>query len=333
MGLSNVQYDEIMRHYGRIQSRNRKIHEARIEEVYSKLPGIIEFEDEMRRISVNRAKALLNKEENSLEKYRHKMNELREEREALLTGGGFSADYLDEIYDCEACRDTGYVSGVKCTCMKKLEIDLLYKQSYMDQVLLRENFDTFDWSYFSEDYKIAEQGGMSLRTYMDKLVNGVIKEYLKNFDNKDSVNNIIFSGPSGVGKTFLIHCIAKELIDSRHSVVYLTADRLFDMLSGRRINRDDEDYENMYALANDCDLLIIDDLGTELNNSLTNSELFNCINDRILRNKAVIISTNLKAADIRDIYSERVASRIFSNYKYIPMYGDDLRTKKKKAGR
>ncbi len=333
MALSNVQYDEIMRHYGRIQNRNRRLHEARLEEVYSKLPGIREFEDEMRKLSVNRAKALLNKESDSLDNYKRKMNELREEREALLLGGGFSADYLEEIYDCKECRDTGYTSGVKCNCMKKLEIDLLYKQSYMNQVLLRENFDTFDWSCFSEDYKIAEQGGMSLKTYMDKLVNGVLREYLKNFDNKDSVNNIIFSGPSGVGKTFLIHCLAKELIDSRHSVVYLTADRLFDILSGRRVNRDDEDYENMYMLANDADVLIIDDLGTELNNSLTNSELFNCINDRILRNKAVIISTNLKAADIRDIYSERVASRIFSNYKYIPMYGDDLRTKRKKAGR
>lgn len=333
MALSNVQYDEIMRHYGRVQNKNRRIHEARVEEVHTKIPQIREFEDEMRRISVNRAKALLNKETNSLDAYKHKMNELREEKEALLLGGGFSADYLEEIYDCTECRDTGYANGVKCTCMKKLEIDLLYKQSYMDQVLQRENFDTFDWSYFSEDYRIAEQGGMSLRTYMDKLVNGVIKEYLNNFDNKDSSNNMMFIGPSGVGKTFLVHCIAKELIDSRHSVVYLTADRLFEILAGRRIRRDEEDYDNMYMLAYDCDLLVIDDLGTELNNSLTNSELFNCINDRILRNKATLISTNLKAADIREIYSERVASRIFSNYKCIPMYGDDLRTKKKKAGR
>lgn len=333
MALSNVQYDEIMRYYGRIQSRNRRLHEARLEEVYARLPQIKDFEDEMRRLSVNRAKALLSGEKSNFDGYKHKMNELREEKEALLLGGGFAADYLEDIYDCDNCRDTGYNNGIKCTCMKKLEIDLLYKQSYMNQVLLRENFENFDWSLFGEDYIIKEQGGISLKTYMNTLVNGVIKEYLEHFDDKDALNNIMFIGPSGVGKTYLVHCIAKALIDSRHSVIYLTADRLFDMLSGRRMNRQDEDYENMYMLAYECDLLVIDDLGTELNNSLTNSELFNCINDRILRNKATLISTNLKTADIRDIYSERVASRIFSNYKCVPVYGVDLRTKKKRAGR
>lgn len=333
MALSNVQYDEIMRHYGRIQVKNRELHERRLKEVYDTIPEIGEFEDEMRRISVRRAKELLNNEGGSPDTYKHKMKELMEEKEALLIGAGFAPDYLDEIYDCSLCRDTGYADGVKCSCMKKLEIDMLYKQSYMDNVLKRENFNTFDWECFSEDYKISEQGGMSLRTYMDKLVNGVIMEYLRDFDKKDSSNNIIFIGPSGVGKTFLIHCIAKELIDSRHSVVYLTADRLFEILAGRRVKADSGEYENMYALSYDCDLLVIDDLGTEFNNSLTNSELFNCINDRLLRNKAVIISSNLKAAEIREIYSERVASRIFTNYKFIPMYGNDLRTKKKKSGR
>lgn len=333
MALTNVQYDEIMRHYGHIQNKNRRLHEQHLKEVYERIPEINEFEDEMIKISVSRAKALLNGEKTLADTYKAKMQVLAEEKEALLTGGGFTADYMDDIYDCPECRDTGYVNGRKCRCMRKLEIELFYRQSYMDDVLKKENFDTFNWTYFKEDTKIAEQGGMSVRTYMDKVVNGVIKEYLAEFDDKNSASNIMFIGPSGVGKTFLIHCIAKELIESGHSVLYLTADRLFDMLAGKRIRRDDTDYENMYMLAYDADLLIIDDLGTELNNSLTNSELFNCINDRILRNKAVIISTNLNTANIRDIYSERVASRIFSNYKCIPMYGDDLRAIKKKTGR
>ena len=327
MTLSNIQYDEIMRHYGRVQNKNRRIHERRIEEVYNRIPQYKEYEAQIRDISVGRARALVNGCEASLNDYKRQMKELMEEEKELLKGAGFEPDYLDDIYDCPYCKDTGYINGEKCSCMKKLEIELLYKQSYLADVLERENFDTFNWNYFSEDYIIPEQGGISLKAYMDKLVNVVIKDYIDNFDNKEASSNLLLIGESGVGKSFLIHCIAKRLMDSSHSVVYQTAEQFFEMLSGR-ILRKDEDCENRYELAYESDLLIIDDLGTELNNSLTNSELFNCINDRLLRRKAVIISTNLMPRDMQDIYSERVASRIVSNYKCIYMYGDDIRRKR-----
>ena len=137
-----------------------------------------------------------------------------------------------------------------------------------------------------------------------------------------------FYGDTGIGKTFLSNCIAKELLDSRHSVIYFTAFQLFDILSKGVFKRDEEallSHRNIF----DCDLLIIDDLGTELSNSFTTSQLFLCINERILRQKSTIISTNLGMNQLADIYSERVLSRISSNYTLLKLFGADIRILKR----
>ena len=141
--------------------------------------------------------------------------------------------------------------------------------------------------------------------------------------------NILLYGDTGVGKTFLSHCIAKELIDTSFSVVYFTAASLFDLFAqntfGSWDSHDMDAQEHIY----DCDLLIIDDLGTELPNSFTVSQLFICLNERILRRKPTIISTNLALDDIQSIYSERTFSRISSNYTILRLTGDDIRIQKK----
>ena len=128
--------------------------------------------------------------------------------------------------------------------------------------------------------------------------------------------------------TFLSNCIAKELLDAGYSVIYFTAFQLFDILSKGVFEKDADAiaaHQNIF----DCDLLIIDDLGTELSNSFTTSQLFLCVNERILRQKSTIISTNLNLEQIAEIYSERTLSRISSNYSFIKLFGDDIRIKKR----
>ena len=166
---------------------------------------------------------------------------------------------------------------------------------------------------------------MTVADYM-RQVHTWCKEYVENFEKKGG--NLIFTGSTGVGKTFLTNCIAKALIDQYQSVIYLSSNDLFDVFSKNKFHYDtEEEMKDMYQYILDCDLLIIDDLGTELNNTFVSSQLFYCINERLLRKKSTIISTNLSMTMLRDTYSDRISSRIISQYSIIPLYGDDIRTK------
>ena len=161
---------------------------------------------------------------------------------------------------------------------------------------------------------------------------GECQEFIQNFDREPK--NFFFYGDTGVGKTFLSHCISRDLIESAHSVIYFTAFELFDLFSKTTFRRDegDEELRRMHSYIFDCDLLIIDDLGTELTNAFVASQLFLCINERILQKKSTIISTNLDMNAFRDTYTERVFSRISSHYTMRKLLGDDIRILKKLKG-
>ena len=189
----------------------------------------------------------------------------------------------------------------------------------------KENFSTCSLDYYSRSHIDPLTGRSSLEAMQTALK--VCHEFVDTFSAE--FRNILLYGDTGVGKTFLSHCIAKELIDTSFSVVYFTAASLFDLFAqntfGSRASHDMDAQEHIY----DCDLLIIDDLGTELPNSFTVSQLFICLNERILRRKPTIISTNLALDDIQSIYSERTFSRISSNYTILRLTGDDIRIQKK----
>lgn len=151
---------------------------------------------------------------------------------------------------------------------------------------------------------------------------------MKNFDH--SFENLFLYGDTGLGKTFLSHCIARELIESTHSVIYFSAFRLFDLFADATFGRSREDLPSeLEQHVFDCDFLIIDDLGTEMTNSFVSSQLFLILNERILRRKSTLISTNLTLGTFADIYSERVFSRISSSYTMLKLIGDDIRIQKK----
>ena len=330
MGLNNSQYDALMRVYQKRQMENRHRQEERIREVYRALPKLEQFDREMGAVSLEQAKKLLAGDIGAMEQLKFKLKELRESREALLAVGGFSPDYMEPTYTCAACRDTGYVDGKKCRCLRQAEIRILYGQSNLEQVLDLENFDRVRYDFYDRDLIVNQKKGISQYEYM-KAVIEECRSYAEHFREKGG--NILFTGPAGTGKTFLTNCIAKELLDQAEAVLYLTAADLFQILTDKRFDRGDEDREERYRGILECDLLIIDDLGTELNNSLGNSELFYCINDRGLKGRATMISTNLPMNELRDNYSERIFSRIFSSYRIIPLFGEDIRIKKKMGER
>lgn len=326
MALSNSQYDAIMREYGRQQIENHHKLEERRKEIYARLPVVKQLEAEIAERSVACAKKLLEGDKGVLETLKEDLRDLREQKALIIRAAGYPDDYLELHYRCPDCRDTGLVDGRKCHCFLQAQMKLLHAQSNLEDVLERENFKALSYEYY-DDTEILPQLGITNAAYMRRVVAGC-KEFVRDFDKKH--DNLLFTGSTGVGKTFLTNCIARELMDDFHSVIYLTASDLFDVFSRNKFDYDNaEDMKDMYRFILDCDLLIIDDLGTELNNSFTSSQLFYCINERMNMSRSTIISTNLTLARLRDSYTDRVTSRIMSGYRIIPLYGGDIRLLKK----
>ena len=326
MALSNSQYDAIMREYGRQQIENHHKLEERRKEIYARLPVVKQLEAEIAERSVACAKKLLEGDKGVLETLKEDLRDLREQKALIIRAAGYPDDYLELHYRCPDCRDTGLIDGRKCHCFLQAQMKLLHAQSNLEDVLERENFNALSYEYY-DDTEILSQLGITNAAYMRRVVAGC-REFVRDFDKKH--DNLLFTGSTGVGKTFLTNCIARELMDDFHSVIYLTASDLFDVFSRNKFDYDNaEDMKDMYRFILDCDLLIIDDLGTELNNSFTSSQLFYCINERMNMSRSTIISTNLTLARLRDSYTDRVTSRIMSGYRIIPLYGGDIRLLKK----
>ena len=326
MALSNSQYDAIMREYRRQQIENHHKLEERRKEIYARLPVVRQLEAEIAERSVACAKKLLEGDKSVLDRLKEDLRDLREQKALIIRAAGYPDDYLELHYRCPDCRDTGLIDGRKCHCFLQAQMKLLHAQSNLEDVLERENFKALSYEYY-DDTEILPQLGITNAAYMRRVVAGC-REFVRDFDKKH--DNLLFTGSTGVGKTFLTNCIARELMDDFHSVIYLTASDLFDVFSRNKFDYDNaEDMKDMYRFILDCDLLIIDDLGTELNNSFTSSQLFYCINERMNMSRSTIISTNLTLARLRDSYTDRVTSRIMSGYRIIPLYGGDIRLLKK----
>lgn len=325
MALSNAQYEQIMRGYQSRQLHNRRLTQQRQEEAYAKIPELKEINDKIASLSVDAARKKLMDDPSGSAQIKRQIADQKARKQLLLEKSGLTSDYFAPVYTCKDCRDTGYINGDKCHCFKQACIDVIYSQSNIREILSRENFSSFSYEYYSEDEINPVTGLSALQTA--RLATAKCQEFIDDFDNKPK--NLFFYGATGVGKTFLSNCVAKELLDKGYSVIYFTAFQLFDILSKGVFQRDADAiaaHQNIF----DCDLLIIDDLGTELSNAFTTSQLFLCINERILRQKSTIISTNLNMSDMVELYSERTTSRITSNYTVIKLFGDDIRIQKRR---
>lgn len=331
MPIKNHQYNSILREYDARRLKSHREAMARREEVYLKIPRLKEIDDAIAHGSVQSAKLSLSGSPEALSSLREKNNALSAEKGALLVAHGYPEDYLKPKYLCPDCSDTGFIGREKCHCFQQAIVDLLYSQTNVRQAIEKENFDTFSYAYYPDDY-IEESVKTPPREHMHHVV-ARAKEFIADFDTKPG--NLLIYGNTGVGKTFLTNCIARELIFSGHTVIYLTAFELFDILEHRKFTRQTEQEEEYSEAANqfthirDCDLLIIDDLGTELNNTFISSQLYQCINERLLGKKATIISTNFSIDQLKNNYSERIFSRITGNYTVLKIVGEDIRLRKK----
>lgn len=330
MALSNSQYNAVMREYGQRQLENRHQQDRRTSEIYGRIPAVRDLDEAMVSRAAACARRVLAGDTGARARLRTELEQLRQQKQQLLKAAGYPGDYMEMRYRCADCRDTGYAGGKRCHCFERTRLRLLYAQSNLEETLKRENFDTFSYEFY-DDTRTVPALGMTELAY----IRGVVKRcraFARQF--KEQGGNLLFTGSTGVGKTFLTNCIARELIDGYFSVISLSSQDLFEIFSKHKFSYDSEaEIEDTYRYILDCDMLIIDDLGTEMNNTFVSSQLFYCINERINRQKGTIISTNLSIDMLRDAYSDRVTSRLMSHYMTIPLYGGDIRMKKKQISR
>ena len=324
MGLSNSQYQAILREYDRIQAEERAKREERVEEVYQKIPELKTLNLASGKLALESYLSIREKNDSKLlDSLSENIEKLKAKKVRLLRKYGFSDDYMELRCRCDLCKDTGFVDGKKCRCFNDKVRKLLYEKSNIQKILERENFGTFSYKYFDDEH-IEKEIGTTVRKYMEDIV-GFCKDFVDNFPSKHE--NIIFIGNTGVGKTFLSNCITKELIDRYYSAIYLSAAELFEYLARAKMEDDMFAKEINEHILED-DVLIIDDLGTELVNTFTSTQLFYIINHRINTEKSTIISTNLSIKLLRDNYSDRIVSRLLNSYDIIKLYGEDIRRRR-----
>lgn len=322
MNLSSAHYDSIMREYDNQRLENMHMLNARITEVYEKVPEIKQLDELISQLAENYADSFTKTSGMSFEEYRRKLADLRMEKQALLKCYRIAPEMLQMQYRCPDCQDTGYIENEKCHCFRQKIIDEMYQQSNLREILKAENFSTLSYQYYDTD-----------NLEKMKVAIEACKKFTENFNK--TFENILLCGTVGIGKTFLSNCIAKEILDQGHSVLYLSAFQLFDLMAKNSFSGNiskEESIAKQYPHIFESDLLIIDDLGTELANSFTVAGFFLVINERILRKKSTLISTNLSPEEILTTYTDRTASRIISNYTMLKLSGSDIRLKKKLGG-
>ena len=326
MQLLNEQFSFLYSDYDKTQLKNNRIHLMRQKEIREKIPAYRQLEDQMRETSVLAARAALEGSNESMRELTKKTEQISREKKELLAQYGYPENYLEPVYTCPDCHDTGYIGDRKCHCFQKRIVEYLYEQSNLKEILDIENFSHFDIAYYPDDY-IEESTGLTPRDNIRRILM-TAHDFCDNFG--DCGQNLLLYGNTGVGKTFLTHCIAKELLSQSYTVVYLTSIGLFDILEKNKFDRELSSLEKSTTVSYimNCDLLILDDLGTELTNSFTTSQLYQVIDSRLVHKKSTIISTNLSFDDLREQYSERIFSRLTSGYTLLKVTGEDIRLKK-----
>jgi len=318
--------NEILNEYERKRDRALYNQRLRQKKVYLKVPEIRELDDEISNTGFLISKAILENPdcyEQKVKEIKDKMEKLKMKKAVLLTENNIPLEYLDVVYECDRCKDTGFLaSGEKCACLKQALISRAYRMSNIEEAIKVENFQTFDINIFPNTHFEGEK--LTPRENMMNIV-AIAEGFVNNFHEKNG-ENLLFYGSTGLGKTFLCNCIAKGLIDKNKMVIYQTAFKILEIIESHRFRRNEKLFDDMdYEILFTSDLLIIDDLGTEVANTFTNAEIFNIVNTRLINGSKTIISTNLTPKEISDTYTDRVFSRVLEKFIPLKFYGPDLR--------
>ncbi len=317
MGYNRDDLIRIKSEYREKYQKARNDADMRAERIYIEIPRVKEIDVALSRTALEIMSAITNGKENAedaLARVRARNAALMEERGSLLRSAGRDENYTDVRYDCEKCGDTGYIDGKMCECMKRELVMAGYESSGLGRLIAKQSFDNFSLDYYKTggaNYQSMEHSFLSLRSFAN------------NFSS-DTYKNFLLVGGTGLGKTHLSTSVAKTVIERGYDVLYVCAIDMFADFEQKQFGNGEDNTRRYF----DCDLLIIDDLGTELTNQFTVSCLYNVINSRINSAKSTFINTNLSRKEIETKYAERITSRLFGEYYPLVFSGVDIRKQK-----
>lgn len=322
MGYSTEMYSEAKIALERQRIANEQALEKRRRILFQRSPRAEQIEYEIARTSVAAARAVFsgNDLRTTLQQLKSKNLKLQAELDYIIQSLGLPKNYLEMWYQCPKCKDYGYANDRMCTCMKALLRNMEYQKLNESSPLSLSDFDSFSLDYYSKAVPAAAQE--SDYEHMRKILS-YCRKYAAQFSkNSDS---LLFQGGPGNGKTHLSLAIAKEVIDKGYGVVYVSAPSVLKKIDEERFRAGESQTERTLT---ECDLLILDDLGTEAPTKFTVSDVYNLINTRMLTSKPMIISTNLSSSDLQQVYDIRVMSRIIGTLSPILFVETDVRQKK-----
>lgn len=328
MGYSNSVYkaaSDIL-HERRLNAE--KAAERRKEEVYERFPRVKELEKQISMGGIKTARAVLagGDVKKAVSKLRDQDLAMQAEVKRILTDNGYPANYFEPKYFCKKCEDKGYydINGktVRCSCMKSALVTCACAELNRYAPLSLSTFESFDLEYY--DKSINPKVKTSPYEHMSKVFR-LCQNYADNFSKNSE--SILMSGETGLGKTHLSLAIANEVIKKGYGVVYASAPPIISKLEKEYFSSDKDD--SLFSMLADCDLLIIDDLGTEFYSQFAVSQFYNLFNSRMLSNKPIIINTNLTITELKEKYTDRFVSRICGNACQLDFLGRDIRIRRK----
>ncbi len=318
MAYNTDNYRRIAAEYKDKNLRAKQTAEARRDELHRAIPQVADIDRELSKTGLRIMREALNGRDGldaRIKKLEDGNAMLLEAREVLLVSHGYPADYSAVKYECNECMDTGFIEGRMCKCMRRALNLAGYESSGVLKLVEKQNFDTFDLKY----YEGAEKANMA------RILTRA-KTFSEGFDG--SMHNLLFMGTTGLGKTHLSSAIAKAVVENGYDVVYESAQKIFSDFEAEKFGRvaQGEDRTGRYL---SCDLLIMDDLGTEMQSQFTVSCLYNLINARLISEKSMIISTNYGKEDLLTKYTDRITSRLFGEFEICLFKGEDVRSQKR----
>lgn len=326
MGYSKHVIEKVQNEFESRRADAVRTLEERQAEMYEKYPVLRQIDAALGATGLKVYKAALDGKdglEERIEKIKKESLELQDDKKRILKMSGKPENYLDIVYACKKCSDTGYAGLKMCSCMKKALVKEAYETSGLGAVLNKQNFDNFDIELYSDKKSSAGASPRDMMTYVLKSA----KDYVKDFGKEGKSENLLFIGKTGLGKTHISTAIAKGVIDKGYDVVYDTITNIINTYEQLTFSHSEEAAAAVDRY-NDCALLIIDDLGTEFKNSFTQSVLYNLLNTRIISGKAMIISTNLDDSELfKKQYDDRINSRLIGNFRSFKFAGEDIRIK------
>lgn len=315
MKTHSEKYYEVINSFKDKRERKMKELETREFEIGMKYPEIRALTNEINNIPSVLLKTVTRGNENDVRKILDDGKVLREKRQNLATSLGYPVNYFDLQYDCEICSDYGFVDGKMCKCYKLALAKARYSESGLAKLIEKQNFENFDLDYYSGD----NRDNMSIILQKSK-------EYASDFSS-EKMRNLLFIGKTGLGKTHISTSIAKVVMDNGYDVIYETAQNIFSDIEQDRYSRNDRE-DSVSSKYYETDLLIIDDLGTEVDNKYNIAGLYHLVNSRIVNEKSTIINTNLSITQINDRYEDRITSRLLGEYSAFEFKGKDVRFQK-----